>query len=380
MDISIIVPIYKGKKYINDIVNQIEKCVKKLDGQQVELLLVNDYPKDILENQKSKLISIRVFNTDKNLGIHGARIKGIRFCEGKYILMLDQDDRISDNYLKSQMKVISDGNADAVICRARENGRSIYNVSNPFERTVDINYMYTGGNAIVSPGQVLLKKESISQMWLENILTHSGADDWFLWLCMFAEGKRMVLNDEELYEHVISGNNFSWNSEEMIQSENEIYDFFDKRGICDKILLAEFKRLIEHEQIRYIKILEKYRRLYLLYDRWMYNVIKKEQLTEFLYKQGNTKVAIYGMGELGQQVAMDLTRDDRIILEAIIDMNADYIDSDFKLVTLDKFQESVDLIIVTVACPSNDLVNKIKRKTCTSVITFDELLASWERA
>ena len=380
MDISIIVPIYKGKKYINDIVNQVEKCVKKLDGQQVELLLVNDYPKDILENQKSKLISIRVFNTDKNLGIHGARIKGIRFCEGKYILMLDQDDRISDNYLKSQMKVISDGNADAVICRARENGRSIYNVSNPFERTVDINYMYTGGNAIVSPGQVLLKKESISQMWLENILTHSGADDWFLWLCMFAEGKRMVLNDEELYEHVISGNNFSWNSEEMIQSENEIYDFFDKRGICDKILLAEFKRLIEHEQIRYIKILEKYRRLYLLYDRWMYNVIKKEQLTEFLYKQGNTKVAIYGMGELGQQVAMDLTRDDRIILEAIIDMNADYIDSDFKLVTLDKFQESVDLIIVTVACPSNDLVNKIKRKTCTSVITFDELLASWERA
>ena len=239
MDISIIVPIYKGKKYINDIVNQIEKCVKKLDGQQVELLLVNDYPKDILENQKSKLISIRVFNTDKNLGIQGARIKGIRFCEGKYILMLDQDDRISDNYLKSQMKVISDGNADAVICRARENGRSIYNVSNPFERTVDINYMYTGGNAIVSPGQVLLKKESISQMWLENILTHSGADDWFLWLCMFAEGKRMVLNDEELYEHVISGNNFSWNSEEMIQSENEIYDFFDKRGICDKILLAE---------------------------------------------------------------------------------------------------------------------------------------------
>ena len=112
----------------------------------------------------------------------------------------------------------------------------------------------------------------------------------------------------------------------------------------------------------------------------MYNVIKKEQLTEFLYKQGNTKVAIYGMGELGQRVAMDLTRDDRIILEAIIDMNADYIDSDFKLVTLDKFQESVDLIIVTVAYPSNDLVNKRKRKTCTSVITFDELLASWERA
>lgn len=380
MDISIIVPIYKGKKYINDIVNQIENCVKNLDGQQVELLLVNDYPEDILENQKSKLISIRVFNTDRNLGIQGARIKGIRLCEGKYILMLDQDDRISEDYLKSQLRVISDGNADAVICRASENGRSIYNVTNPFERTVDIKYMYAEGNAIVSPGQVLIKKDSISQMWLENILAHSGADDWFLWLCMFAEGKRMVLNDEELYEHVISGDNFSWNSEEMIQSEGEIYDFFAKNGTCGKTLLSGFKRLIEHEQIRYIKILEKYRRLYLLYDRWMDNVIKKEQLTDFLYKQGNTKIAIYGMGKLGQQLAMDLTRDERINLEAIIDMNADYIDSDFRLVTLERFQESVDLIIVTVAYPSNDLVNKIKKKTCTSVITFDELLASWERA
>lgn len=379
MDISVIVPIYRGKKYINSIIEQIEGCAKKIDGQQVELLLVNDYPEDILENQNSEFISIHVLNADTNMGIQGARIRGIRACKGECVLMLDQDDRISDNYLKSQVSVLSDKNVDAVICRARENGRSVYNVTNPFERTVDINYMYTKGNAIVSPGQVLLKKSSIPKIWLENTLTHSGADDWFLWLCMFAEGKRLVLNDEELYDHVISGDNFSWNSVEMLQSEKNIFDILTEKGSCDKILLTEFKKLIEQEQTRYIEILEKYRRMYLLYDRWMDNINRKGRLTEFLYKQGRKKVAIYGMGKLGQQLALNLSKDGQINLEVVIDVNAKYIDSDFKLVTLDEFHETVDLVIVTVIYPTDELVNQIEDKTCTNVVTFDELLDSWER-
>lgn len=379
MDISVIVPIYRGKKYINSIIEQIEGCAKKIDGQQVELLLVNDYPEDILENQNSEFISIHVLNADTNMGIQGARIRGIRACKGECVLMLDQDDRISDNYLKSQVSVLSDKNVDAVICRARENGRSVYNVTNPFERTVDINYMYTKGNAIVSPGQVLLKKSSIPKIWLENTLTHSGADDWFLWLCMFAEGKRLVLNDEELYDHVISGDNFSWNSVEMLQSEKNIFDILTEKGSCDKILLTEFKKLIEQEQTRYIEILEKYRRMYLLYDRWMDNINRKGRLTEFLYKQGRKKVAIYGMGKLGQQLALNLSKDSQINLEVVIDVNAKYIDSDFKLVTLDEFHETVDLVIVTVIYPTDELVNQIEDKTCTNVVTFDELLDSWER-
>ena len=39
-------------------------------------------------------------------------------------------------------------------------------------------------NLIVSPGQVLIKRKSIPQLWLSKIMYRNGADDYFLWIVM----------------------------------------------------------------------------------------------------------------------------------------------------------------------------------------------------
>ena len=71
--VSIIVPIYHGKQYIKQIIEQIEVCSEKADTE-VELLLVNDDPTMPIETDLfSERIAIRVFNTERNRGIHGSR-------------------------------------------------------------------------------------------------------------------------------------------------------------------------------------------------------------------------------------------------------------------------------------------------------------------
>ena len=69
--VSIIVPIYHGKQYIKQIIEQIEVCSENTDTE-VELLLVNDDPTMPIETDLfSERIAIRVFNTERNRGIHG---------------------------------------------------------------------------------------------------------------------------------------------------------------------------------------------------------------------------------------------------------------------------------------------------------------------
>ena len=76
--VSIIVPIYHGKKYISKLVEMAEVCKEKAGVQvKVELILSNDDPDACIEDGYfSELVDIRVLNTEVNRGIQGARIRG----------------------------------------------------------------------------------------------------------------------------------------------------------------------------------------------------------------------------------------------------------------------------------------------------------------
>lgn len=99
MDITVVIPVYNGKKYL-------EKCVESLqmnNYNDYELLLIDDGSTDgtseLCDTLASKDNHIKVFHL-KNAGCSAARNFGVQRAEGKYILFVDQDDYVSSNYLE----------------------------------------------------------------------------------------------------------------------------------------------------------------------------------------------------------------------------------------------------------------------------------------
>ena len=376
--VSIIVPIYKGKQYICGLIEQAEACARLLEkGVSIELVLVNDYPGDMLDTDVvSDWIDIKVLNTDINRGIHGARVKGLENCKGNYIVFLDQDDKIDSCYIKSQLERI--GESDAVVCRLIHNNRQFYTNTNLFENILDYEKMLVKGNQIVSPGQVLIRRNAIPDVWIRNIMKQNGADDWLLWLCMCAEDKKIVLNQEILFEHVVDGQNASWNSEVMLRSEDELYEILLKENVYDAEKLDLLKTRIKNKQLLHIRNLETFRAMFMVYDRWMQLENHKEDISELLSKCGYRKIAIYGIGYIGKQLVSRLYKLKDINLYAI-DQNAEYITLDLPVKRLEEFQEDVDLVIVTPLKGVEEIVRNLKCRGIEKVLTVGELLDMLEQ-
>lgn len=99
MFFSIIVPIYKVEKYLEDAI----KSVLNQQFQDYELILVDDGSPDkcpeICEEYKKKDSRIKVVHK-ANGGLSDARNAGLEIASGEYIVFLDSDDLLNTDILK----------------------------------------------------------------------------------------------------------------------------------------------------------------------------------------------------------------------------------------------------------------------------------------
>lgn len=353
MKISIIVPLYYGNKYLLNILGQITECRKILKESNIELILYNDCPYEIVYvNEEKYDFKIKVLNPGFNCGIHGARVHGLENATGEYVLFLDQDDKIVPTYLKKQLRCI--GNADAVVCRAIHNNRLHYTNTHVFENVISKEFMLNKWCSIVSPGQVLIKKSSIPQLWKDNIMKNNGADDYLLWLLMFGEKRTFSLNQEVLFEHVVTGINVSNDTNKMMDSEMEMIQILKDNKVFkgeDEISLSN---LMDSLRKIHIKELDNYKNAYVFLERWEREVVEGKSPFDFFEKHQIKKVAIYGAGDLGKSIELVLKNSD-IEVCFFIDQNADYIISDVPVYRKEVMPKSVDAIIVSI---KNRMINE----------------------
>ncbi|PTB96815.1 hypothetical protein C9994_05735 [Marivirga lumbricoides] len=95
--VSVIIPFYNKKDYIIDTI----KSVLSQTLKEFELIIVDDGSKEDLPIGKINAfddIRIKIFQTE-NRGVSHARNFGANEAKGKYLLFLDADDKISDNFL-----------------------------------------------------------------------------------------------------------------------------------------------------------------------------------------------------------------------------------------------------------------------------------------
>ena len=233
MDVSVIVPIYKGQKYIQHLIEIITSNSNHLINKHIELIFVNDYPEEeiTLPIMNAEVIDIRISINNKNEGIQKARINGIKAAKGDYLLMLDQDDEISEYFLYKQMELIRE--YDAIVSNGlseEENGkgRQLWSSLKAMQNVNNLNAYFYYGNVIASPGLCLIKKNAIPSEWLTNTISVNGADDWLLWVLFLLNGKTFAINNEVLYTHKLNDNNTSNNEEKMIISSIEACKLLNK--------------------------------------------------------------------------------------------------------------------------------------------------------
>ena len=252
MDISVIVPIYKGQKYISIIQRMITQNLDYAENQghsmAVELIFVNDYPDDAIHVKKTdNRYDVIVVENDKNSGIHQTRVNGLARANGDYILFLDQDDKISSNCLYSQF--ISIGEADVVVGNGKRflagEYRKIYRSEIKHKLVKSERIFLKAADQIVSPGHCLIRKESIPLEWKQHIIVKNGGDDMFLWILMFERGCEFAINRKIVYKHVDTGVNVSNDIAGMLMSaENVIQEAQNCRSIRKKTI-SQYKRRIE---------------------------------------------------------------------------------------------------------------------------------------
>ena len=341
---------------------------------QCEAIIVNDYPKENLEIQEQKNIS--VYNLKKNKGIHGARVFGYLKARGTYVVFLDQDDKISEDYLVNQKEKI--GSADAVICNGyRERicirgRRAIYTKqSEMVKATVLTNYI-NEKNWIRSPGQVLLKKGAIPDLWLTQIMKQNGADDYFLWILMLKHKCVFVINENKLYTHMEYGGNTSNGYEAMRRSLIEMKLILQKNGVLSDLELRELEdrygTINRGDLSKTVKV----------YDYWMYLKIRNITLESYFNKYNYKKIVIYGINYLGNRLYDELSNS---FLRPVfgIDKAAEGIEYDMPILSLEDISlpeklRQIDIVVVTAIAYFQDVVHNLQKYTDKPIVSMEDIL------
>ncbi len=114
--ISIIVPVYNIENYIT-------KCIESIIAQDYsdkELILVDDGSTDhsgeICDRYAACYPWITVLH-DENAGLSEARNRGMRVCNGEWIVFVDGDDFVDKKYLSILYNIAEKSRADIVCCQ-----------------------------------------------------------------------------------------------------------------------------------------------------------------------------------------------------------------------------------------------------------------------
>lgn len=111
---SVIIPVYNAEKYIN-------QCISSLLNQEYtdyELILVNDCSTDrsleVCEEFQKKYSNVVIINQLQNKGVSAARNRGIEAASGEYILFVDSDDFVANNYFQTLHDLTKEYNVELI--------------------------------------------------------------------------------------------------------------------------------------------------------------------------------------------------------------------------------------------------------------------------
>lgn len=113
--VSVIIPVYNCGKYL-------DKCLGSVMAQtyqNLDVIVINDGSTDnsgeIIRKYARRYENVSMIEQE-NKGVSAARNKGVENALGEYLLFLDGDDYIGENYVKVLVEAAQANDSDLVIC------------------------------------------------------------------------------------------------------------------------------------------------------------------------------------------------------------------------------------------------------------------------
>jgi len=186
--VSIIIPYYKKKKYIELTINSVLQQTYK----NFELIIIYDDQNkedlNLLKNLTKKDKRIKLYINKKNLGAGRSRNKGIKLCQGSLIAFLDADDLWARNKLKKQIFFMKKSLVDI--------SHTSYHIINSDNKKIgnriakDMNHKLLLSSCDIGLSTVIMKKKIITnKIKFANINTK---EDYVLWLKITLHNRKIL--------------------------------------------------------------------------------------------------------------------------------------------------------------------------------------------
>jgi undecaprenyl-phosphate 4-deoxy-4-formamido-L-arabinose transferase len=135
--LSVVIPVYNSEKTIEEVINEIEIAVFKLNSKyDLEIILVNDYSKDnslqICKNICKHKSFVKLISFSKNFGQHNALMAGIKIASGNYIIFMDDDLQTPPDEMSKLIDELEKNNYDVVFAKYKTENKSIFRVFGSF--------------------------------------------------------------------------------------------------------------------------------------------------------------------------------------------------------------------------------------------------------
>lgn len=257
MLISVVIPMYNASKHIEDMLESVVNQKYK----NMEIIIVNDGSIDDSETKarkylENKKVEFKIINKE-NEGQSKARNIGIRESKGDYIVLVDADDYLNDEYIRSMAEAIKTSAADVVVCDIKYVKQT--NIKKMDTRDLG-NKEYTG--------------KEVFKMFIMHEIT-VGPCSLFI-NRKYLESQDLLFNENSRYsEEYIFITRLLFNSKKVIHVRKKLYNYCIRKGSVSTsskidVILNGFNKIKEASNI-YINENDEYCKIYNRYAhaRWI---------------------------------------------------------------------------------------------------------------
>jgi glycosyltransferase involved in cell wall biosynthesis len=226
--VSVIIPIYDGQNYIDEIFRQLLSQTY----QNLEVILVDDGSADdsakIIEEHIRSCVSKKgtdgmVFKliSQQNTGQGGARNRGIEEATGDYLIFMDQDDRVKEDYIEKLLGVAEDDGSDIVI-----SGYEHITVSGEVKEHVELTNNEWCRFMNITPWGKIYRRDFIERENIRFLPVPLGEDIYFNVLS-YSRAQKVSYTDYVGYQWVINDSSVSNTVHRAVSEESHILTLFD---------------------------------------------------------------------------------------------------------------------------------------------------------